>query len=176
MILLVNSMIKPWFLLPHFSLVFVSLSQALSYASILLGLQSLYVPMYRTLICRPRFCCGVALDSIKNGVAVEPKVEEETGLELNENNIEKFLQEIPANIVGEPSESLELLAIEEPIGKIQFTGPVAAVTTVVVLSHGNYGRKYHPLQQFTFYSTQTFMFSLGSFMIKEGCVREDILS
>ncbi|XP_058185200.1 nifU-like protein 2, chloroplastic isoform X2 [Rhododendron vialii] len=102
-------------------------------------------------------------------VAVEPNAEEETGLELNENNIEKVLLEIPAYIVGEPSESLELVAIEEPIGKIHFTRPVAAVTTVVVLSHGNYGRKYYPLQQFTFYSTQTFMFSLGSFMIKEGC-------
>ncbi|KAG5530056.1 hypothetical protein RHGRI_030426 [Rhododendron griersonianum] len=65
MILSVNSMIKPWFLLPHFSLVFVSFSQALSYAPILLGLQSL----------------------------------------LRAN----VLQEIPVYIVGEPSESLELV-------------------------------------------------------------------
>ncbi|KAG5527434.1 hypothetical protein RHGRI_028355 [Rhododendron griersonianum] len=65
-------------------------------------------------------------------VAVEPKAGEETGLELNEENIEKVLQEIPAYIVGEPSESLELVAIEEPIGIIQFTGSAAAVTTVGV--------------------------------------------
>ncbi|KAF7126423.1 hypothetical protein RHSIM_Rhsim11G0124900 [Rhododendron simsii] len=65
-------------------------------------------------------------------VAVEPKTGEETGLELSEENIEKVLQEIPAYKVGEPSESLELVAIEEPIGRIQFTGPATAVTTTGV--------------------------------------------
>ncbi|KAF5961532.1 hypothetical protein HYC85_002741 [Camellia sinensis] len=65
-------------------------------------------------------------------VAVEPIADEETGLELNEENIEKVLEEIRPYLVGEAGGSLELVAIEEPIVKVRITGPAAGVMTVRV--------------------------------------------
>ncbi|KAA8545480.1 hypothetical protein F0562_020264 [Nyssa sinensis] len=65
-------------------------------------------------------------------VAVEPIADEETGLELNEENIEQVLEEIRPFLVGAAGGSLELVAIEEPIVKVRITGPAAGVMTVRV--------------------------------------------
>lgn len=65
-------------------------------------------------------------------VAVEPIADEESGLELNEENIEKVLEEIRPYLVGAAGGSLELVAIEEPIVKVRITGPAAGVMTVRV--------------------------------------------
>uniref|UniRef100_A0A5B7ACD4 Putative NIFU-like protein 2 isoform 1 n=1 Tax=Davidia involucrata TaxID=16924 RepID=A0A5B7ACD4_DAVIN len=65
-------------------------------------------------------------------VAVEPIADEETGLELNEENIEKVLEEIRPYLVGAAGGSLEFVAIEEPIVKVRITGPAAGVMTVRV--------------------------------------------
>ncbi|XP_075652424.1 nifU-like protein 2, chloroplastic [Castanea sativa] len=65
-------------------------------------------------------------------VAVEPIADEESGLELNEENIEKVLEEIRPYLVGAVGGSLELVAIEEPIVKVRIMGPAAGVMTVRV--------------------------------------------
>ncbi|KAE8007955.1 hypothetical protein FH972_004509 [Carpinus fangiana] len=65
-------------------------------------------------------------------VAVEPIADEETGLELNEENVEKVLEEIRPYLVGAAGGSLELVGIEEPIAKVRITGPAAGVMTVRV--------------------------------------------
>ncbi|KAJ9174708.1 hypothetical protein P3X46_013324 [Hevea brasiliensis] len=72
------------------------------------------------------------MEKIPEIVAVEPIADEETGLELNEENIEKVLEEIRPYLVGAAGGSLELVAIEEPIVKIRITGPAAGVMTVRV--------------------------------------------
>ncbi|XVF68219.1 hypothetical protein PTKIN_Ptkin10aG0187400 [Pterospermum kingtungense] len=69
------------------------------------------------------------MEKIPEIVAVEPVTDEETGLELNEENIEK---EIRPYSVGAAGGSLELVAIEEPIVKVRITGPAAGVVTVRV--------------------------------------------
>ncbi|KAJ7968012.1 nifU-like protein 2, chloroplastic [Quillaja saponaria] len=65
-------------------------------------------------------------------VAVEPIADEETGLELNGENIEKVLEEIRPYLVGAAGGSLELVAIDNPIVKVKITGPAAGVHTVRV--------------------------------------------
>ncbi|CAK9165422.1 unnamed protein product [Ilex paraguariensis] len=65
-------------------------------------------------------------------VAVESIPDEETGLELNDENIEKVLEEIRPFLVGAAGGNLELVAIEEPIVKVRLTGPAAGVMTVRV--------------------------------------------
>ncbi|KAH7543628.1 nifU-like protein 2, chloroplastic [Ziziphus jujuba] len=72
------------------------------------------------------------MEKIPEIVAVEPITDEETGLELNEENIEQVLEEIRPYLVGAAGGSLELEAIEEPIVKIRITGPAAGVMTVRV--------------------------------------------
>ncbi|XVF45896.1 hypothetical protein PTKIN_Ptkin02bG0244900 [Pterospermum kingtungense] len=72
------------------------------------------------------------MERIPEIVAVEPVTDEETGLELNEENIEKVLEEIRPYLVGAAGGSLELVAIEEPIVKVRITGPAAGVMTVRV--------------------------------------------
>ncbi|KAI4298955.1 hypothetical protein L6164_032460 [Bauhinia variegata] len=72
------------------------------------------------------------MEKIPQIVAVEPIADEETGLELNEENIEKVLEEIRPFLVGAADGSLELVAIEEPIVKVRITGPAAGVMTVRV--------------------------------------------
>ncbi|XVF00587.1 hypothetical protein REPUB_Repub04eG0013300 [Reevesia pubescens] len=72
------------------------------------------------------------MEKIPEIVAVEPITDEETGLELNEENIEKVLEEIRPYLVGAAGGSLELVAIEEPIVKVRITGPAAGVMTVRV--------------------------------------------
>ncbi|KAJ4906021.1 hypothetical protein Rs2_09679 [Raphanus sativus] len=53
-------------------------------------------------------------------------------LELNDENIEKVLEEIRPYLIGTADGSLELVEIEEPIVKIRITGPAAGVMTVRV--------------------------------------------
>ncbi|KAE8726024.1 NifU-like protein 3 [Hibiscus syriacus] len=72
------------------------------------------------------------MEKIPEIVAVEPITDEETGLELNEENIEMVLEEIRPYLVGAAGGSLELVAIEEPIVKVRITGPAAGVMTVRV--------------------------------------------
>lgn len=72
------------------------------------------------------------MEKIPEIVAVEPVTDEETGLELNDENIEKVLEEIRPYLVGAAGGSLELVAIEEPIVKVRITGPAAGVMTVRV--------------------------------------------
>lgn len=72
------------------------------------------------------------MEKIPEIVAVEPIADEETGLELNEENVEKVLEEIRPYLVGAAGGSLELVAIEEPIVKVRITGPAAGVMTVRV--------------------------------------------
>nr|GMC87845.1 nifU-like protein 2, chloroplastic [Ipomoea batatas] len=64
--------------------------------------------------------------------AVESIPDEETGLELNEENIEMVLEEIRPYLVGAAGGTLELVAIEEPIVKVRISGPAAGVMTVRV--------------------------------------------
>ncbi|KAL5567338.1 hypothetical protein UlMin_030502 [Ulmus minor] len=72
------------------------------------------------------------MEKIPEIVAVEPIADEETGLELNEENIEMVLEEIRPYLVGAAGGSLELVGIEEPIVKVRITGPAAGVMTVRV--------------------------------------------
>ncbi|XP_027339386.1 nifU-like protein 2, chloroplastic isoform X2 [Abrus precatorius] len=72
------------------------------------------------------------MEKIPEIVAVEPIADEETGLELNEENIEKVLEEIRPYLVGAADGSLELVGIDEPIAKVRITGPAASVMTVRV--------------------------------------------
>ncbi|KAI4296197.1 hypothetical protein L6164_036173 [Bauhinia variegata] len=72
------------------------------------------------------------MEKIPEIVAVEPIADGETGLELNEENIEKVLEEIRPYLVGAAEGSLELVGIEEPIVKVRITGPAASVMTVRV--------------------------------------------
>lgn len=72
------------------------------------------------------------MEKIPEIVAVESVPDEETGLELNEENIEKVLEEIRPYLVGAAGGSLELVVIEEPIVKVRITGPAAGVMTVRV--------------------------------------------
>ncbi|XP_072978413.1 nifU-like protein 2, chloroplastic [Typha angustifolia] len=72
------------------------------------------------------------MEKIPEIVAVEPITDEETGLELNEENIEKVLDEIRPYLTGTGGGELELVCIEEPIIKVRLTGPAAGVMTVRV--------------------------------------------
>ncbi|CAA0833602.1 NifU-like protein 2- chloroplastic [Striga hermonthica] len=72
------------------------------------------------------------MDKIPEIVAVESIPDEETGLELNEENIEKVLEEIRPFLVGAAGGDLELVEIEEPIVKVRISGPAAGVMTVRV--------------------------------------------
>lgn len=72
------------------------------------------------------------MEKIPEIVAVEPIADEETGLELNQENIEKVLEEIRPYLAGTGGGELEFVAIEEPIVKVRLTGPAAGVMTVRV--------------------------------------------
>lgn len=59
-------------------------------------------------------------------------MEELTGLELNEENVEITLDEIRPYLVGTGGGELQCEGIEGPIVKIKITGPAANVMTVRV--------------------------------------------
>ncbi|KAI4967854.1 hypothetical protein ZWY2020_013982 [Hordeum vulgare] len=75
-------------------------------------------------------CGSCPASKIPEIVAVEPIADEETGLELNEENIEKVLDEIRPYLSGTGGGELEFVSIEEPIVKVRLTGPAAGVMTV----------------------------------------------
>uniref|UniRef100_A0A0D6R834 NIF system FeS cluster assembly NifU C-terminal domain-containing protein n=1 Tax=Araucaria cunninghamii TaxID=56994 RepID=A0A0D6R834_ARACU len=72
------------------------------------------------------------MEKIPEIVAVEQVMDEETGLELNEENVEKVLEEIRPYLVGTGGGELELVKIEDPIVKVRIGGPAAGVMTVRV--------------------------------------------
>ncbi|KAG0463316.1 hypothetical protein HPP92_019385 [Vanilla planifolia] len=72
------------------------------------------------------------MEKIPEIVAIEPITDAETGLELNEENIEKVLDEIRPYLVGTGGGLLELVGIDEPIVKVRLSGPAAGVMTVRV--------------------------------------------
>ncbi|MCL7046032.1 hypothetical protein MKW94_005847 [Papaver nudicaule] len=72
------------------------------------------------------------MEKIPEIVAVEPVEDTETGLELNDENIENVLEEIRSYLVGTGGGGLELVAIEDPIVKIRILGPATGVITVRV--------------------------------------------
>ncbi|PKA57345.1 Serine hydroxymethyltransferase 6 [Apostasia shenzhenica] len=72
------------------------------------------------------------MEKIPEIVAVEPIADEVAGLELNEENIEKVLDELRPYLVGTGGGELELVSIEEPIVKVRLSGPAAGVMTVRV--------------------------------------------
>lgn len=72
------------------------------------------------------------MEKIPEIVAVEPIPDDETGLELNEENIEKVLEEIRPYLVGAAGGSLEYVGIDDTIVKVRLTGPAAGVMTVRV--------------------------------------------
>jgi len=63
---------------------------------------------------------------------VEQIMDEETGLDLTSENIEKVLEEIRPYLVGTGGGELGLKEIDGPIVKIIITGPAAGVMTVRV--------------------------------------------
>ncbi|GLU10447.1 hypothetical protein SLE2022_272480 [Rubroshorea leprosula] len=71
-------------------------------------------------------------DKIPEIMAVEQILDTETGLELNEENVEKVLAEIRPYLVGTGGGELELMEIKEYVVKVRLSGPAAGVMTVRV--------------------------------------------
>eukprot|EP00850_Spirogloea_muscicola_P019642 SM000195S05289 [mRNA] locus=s195:115308:116303:- [translate_table: standard] len=64
--------------------------------------------------------------------AVEQVLDEETGLPLTEENVEKVLAEIRPYLVGTGGGELSLVKIDGPVAKVKLAGPAAGVMTVRV--------------------------------------------
>ncbi|KAM0939288.1 putative NIF system FeS cluster assembly, NifU, Fe-S cluster assembly domain superfamily [Dioscorea sansibarensis] len=71
-------------------------------------------------------------DKIPEILAVEQIIDTETGLELNEDNVEKVLAEIRPYLAGTGGGMLELAQINDYVVKVRLTGPAAGVMTVRV--------------------------------------------
>ncbi|XP_031090820.1 nifU-like protein 3, chloroplastic isoform X1 [Ipomoea triloba] len=71
-------------------------------------------------------------DKIPEIEAVEQILDTETGLELNEENIEKLLAEIRPYLVGAGGGELELMQIEDYVVTVRLSGAAASVMTVRV--------------------------------------------
>ncbi|KAF7112553.1 hypothetical protein RHSIM_RhsimUnG0217600 [Rhododendron simsii] len=71
-------------------------------------------------------------DKIPEIQEVEQILDAETGLELNEENVEKLLSEIRPYLVGTGGGVLELVQINDYIVKVRLSGPAASVKTVRV--------------------------------------------
>ncbi|XP_068647585.1 nifU-like protein 3, chloroplastic [Aristolochia californica] len=71
-------------------------------------------------------------DKIPEIQAVEQILDTETGLELNEENIEKVLAEIRPYLSGTGGGVLELVEINGYVVKVRLSGPAAGVMTVRV--------------------------------------------
>ncbi|OWM86983.1 hypothetical protein CDL15_Pgr016020 [Punica granatum] len=71
-------------------------------------------------------------DKIPEIMAVEQIVDTETGLELNEENIEKVLSVIRPYLAGTGGGVLELVQIDDYVIKVRLSGPAAGVMTVRV--------------------------------------------
>ncbi|KAK4757804.1 hypothetical protein SAY87_019105 [Trapa incisa] len=71
-------------------------------------------------------------DKIPEILAVEQIVDTETGLDLNEDNVEKVLSEIRPYLAGTGGGLLELVQIDGYVVKVRLSGPAAGVMTVRV--------------------------------------------
>lgn len=71
-------------------------------------------------------------DKIPEIMAVEQILDAETGLELNEENVEKVLDEIRPYLSGAGGAVLELVQIDDYVVKVRLNGPAAGVMTVRV--------------------------------------------
>lgn len=71
-------------------------------------------------------------DKIPEIMDVEQIVDTETGLELNEENVEKILAEIRPYLVGTGGGILEFVEIKDSDVKVRLSGPAAGVMTVRV--------------------------------------------
>ncbi|KDP35386.1 hypothetical protein JCGZ_10370 [Jatropha curcas] len=71
-------------------------------------------------------------DKIPEIMAVEQIMDTETGLELNEENVEKVLSEIRPYLSGTGGGVLELVQIDDYVVKVRLSGPAAGVMTVRV--------------------------------------------
>ncbi|KAK2970721.1 hypothetical protein RJ640_015146 [Escallonia rubra] len=71
-------------------------------------------------------------DKIPEILEVEQILDRETGLELNEENIEKVLAEIRPYLTGTGGGVLEFVQIEDYGVKVRLSGPAASVMTVRV--------------------------------------------
>ncbi|XP_011048930.1 PREDICTED: nifU-like protein 3, chloroplastic [Populus euphratica] len=71
-------------------------------------------------------------DKIPEIMAVEQIMDTETGLELNEENVEKALAEIRPYLAGTGGGVLELVQINDYVVKVRLSGPAAGVMTVRV--------------------------------------------
>ncbi|KAK6248051.1 hypothetical protein QUC31_019616 [Theobroma cacao] len=71
-------------------------------------------------------------DKIPEILEVEQIMDTETGLELNEENVEKVLDEIRPYLVGTGGGELELVQINDYVVKVRLSGPAAGVMTVRV--------------------------------------------
>ncbi|KAM6554082.1 hypothetical protein CsatB_014844 [Cannabis sativa] len=71
-------------------------------------------------------------DKIPEIMAVEQILDTETGLELNEDNVEKVLAEIRPYLAGTGGGILELVQIDDYVVKVRLSGPAAGVMTVRV--------------------------------------------
>ncbi|XP_057981355.1 nifU-like protein 3, chloroplastic [Malania oleifera] len=71
-------------------------------------------------------------DKIPEIQAVEQILDTETGLDLNEENVEKVLAEIRPYLAGTGGGLLELVEMKEYVVKVRLSGPAAKVMTVRV--------------------------------------------
>ncbi|KAM7266767.1 hypothetical protein ACFE04_008933 [Oxalis oulophora] len=71
-------------------------------------------------------------DKIPEIIAVEQIVDTETGLELNEENIEKVLDEIRPYLAGTGGGELAFVQTDDYVVKVRLSGPAAKVMTVRV--------------------------------------------
>ncbi|WOK99881.1 nifU-like protein 3, chloroplastic isoform X3 [Canna indica] len=71
-------------------------------------------------------------DKIPEILEVEQIMDTETGLELNEENVEKVLAEIRPYLGGTGGGLLELVQINDYVVKVRLSGPAAGVMTVRV--------------------------------------------
>ncbi|CAI9089159.1 OLC1v1023670C1 [Oldenlandia corymbosa var. corymbosa] len=71
-------------------------------------------------------------DKIPEILEVEQIVDTETGLELNEENVEKVLSEIRPYLAGTGGGELGLVQIDDYVVKVRLSGPAAGVMTVRV--------------------------------------------
>ncbi|XP_010545410.1 PREDICTED: nifU-like protein 3, chloroplastic [Tarenaya hassleriana] len=71
-------------------------------------------------------------DKIPEIMAVEQILDTETGLDLNEENVEKVLSEIRPYLAGTGGGELELVGIDGYVVKVRLGGPAAGVMTVRV--------------------------------------------